>query len=193
MQLETLRNEETVLLHSPTRADLEPMVTFFAGLPERERRYLRGDVLNPAWVAGLLREAETGEAVRIIAAQGDRVVGYGALNLSAPGTWQRHIAEIRVIVAPDHRGQRLGAHLIAALFRAAQQHGYERVVIKVPAAERSIICLCERLGFQVDAVLPGHMIDRTGAILDLAVLSCELDEVSRELRELYQADDWPDG
>lgn len=193
MQLETLRDGETVLLRNPTSADLEAMLGFFAGLPVEERRYLRGDVTNPAWVAGLLREADAGNAERLIALQHDLVVGHGALVLSSPDGWQRHMAEIRVLVAHGHRRRRLGAHLIAALFRRAQDRGLDKVRIKVPTPQSSVVRMCERLGFRMDAVLPGRVIDQDDLVHDLAVLTCGIDAVSTELREFYRDDNWPDG
>lgn len=190
MGFETLKDGSGVLLRQLTSGDLEPLLAFFRALPEEERRYLRNDVTEERVVGLLLREAETGAARRVAAFAGDEIVAYAALLLSEGG-WQ--LAEIRVMVAPEHRGKNLGRLMIAAMVKIAEQSGLRRVVVKVLAPQLQARRLCEEVGFRVDAVLPGHAMDRGGQPQDLVVLSCEIDSLSSELRDLCRHEDWPDG
>ena len=188
MRLESLRDGTNVLLRSPTLDDLDRVHEYFRALPEGERKYLRFDVTRRQVVERLIREVLAGEAYRILAEIDDEVVGHGALELSRD-TWQSHIGELRVIVAPSYRRRGLGALLIKQLFRAAEEHDIEKAIIRVARPQLAVRTVCEHLGFVVDAVLKDHVRDGDGEVHDLIVLSCDLGEVSRALRELYREDD----
>ncbi|MHC4219895.1 MAG: GNAT family N-acetyltransferase [Planctomycetota bacterium] len=192
MTLETLKNGTAVTLRQPTMDDLDRLRGFFLGLPEEDRKYLRVDVSKREVVEQLIRQGETGEVHRIIALIGEDVIANGGLHRSTD-TWQRHLGEIRVIVARQHRGQRLGAMLIGELFHTAEKGGIEQVVVKAAAPQTAARKICDRLGFRVDAVLPDHIKDPDGNLHDMVVMSCTLDEMWHELKDFYKADDWPDG
>ncbi len=187
MWLESLSDGTTVFLRSPAMDDLERSLAFFRELPKSDRNYLRFDVTQREVVERLIREALEGRAYRILALvdDDDEVVGHGALELSRD-TWQSHIGEIRVIVTPSYRRLGLAALLISELFRAAVKQDVEKVIIKLAEPQFVIRTVCERLGFEVEAVLRGHVKDAEGKVHDQIVMSCALDEVSRTLREFYQ-------
>ncbi|MHC4947744.1 MAG: GNAT family N-acetyltransferase [Planctomycetota bacterium] len=192
MSLEGLKDGTAVVLRPPTMDDLDRLRAFYLALPEEDRRYLREDVTRREVVERRIREAQTGQVERAIALAGDDVVGAGVLETSGE-TWHRHLGEIRVIVACDHRRHGLGSLLISELFRSAQRRGVEKVIVKMAAPQLGARAICERLGFHVDAVLPEHIKDSDGTLHDLVVMSCELDDLWRELKGFYKADDWPDG
>lgn len=192
MRHEGLKDGTTVLLRDPKLDDLERSVRFFQGLPAEDRRYLRVDVTKREMVERRLEQAEAGQVQRIVALDGDEIVADGALEYSGEG-WQRHIGEIRAIVALDYRRRRLGALLIQELFRGAQREGVEKVVIKMAASQTAGRKICERLGFRLDAMLPGYIKDADGQLEGLIMMSCTLDHVWRELKDFYDDGNWPDG
>lgn len=185
MRPDSLSDGTAVLLRSPTMDDLERSLRFFRDLPKNDRKYLRFDVTQREVVERLIREVLEGNAYRILAFSDERVVGHGSLRLSGD-TWQSHIGEIRVIVAPRYRRRGLGSLLISELFRTAEQHGVEKAVVKLAEPQIAVRTACERLGFSVEAVLRDHVKDADGKLHDLVVMSCDLDEVSRAMRELYR-------
>ncbi len=188
IELESLRDGTTVLLETPTTEDLDRLLRYFRALPKSERKYLRFDVTQREVVERLIREAVEGKAYRILASVDDEVVGHGALEISTDA-WQSHIGEIRAIVAPGFRRRGLGALLIKALFRAAEAHDVEKVVVRLQGPQVGVRTACERLGFAVEAVLEDHVKDADGEIQDLVVMSYALDEVSRALREYNMGED----
>ncbi len=187
MKLECLSDGTMVVFRSPTMEDLEPMLRYFRALPQSDRRYLRFDVTRRQVVERLIRDAVDGSAYRILAQVDDEVAGHGALELSGD-TWQSHVGEIRVIVAPDYRRRGLGVLLIKELFRAAEQHDVEKVVIRLAGPQLAVRKVCEGLGFGVEAVLKDHVKDADGEVHDLIVMSYGLDEVSRALRDFNRDD-----
>ncbi|MHC4773928.1 MAG: GNAT family N-acetyltransferase [Planctomycetota bacterium] len=192
MKLEALKDGTAVTFRQPTMEDLEPLRQFFLALPPDDRRYFRVDVAKKEVVEHRIRQAESGEAHRLMALVGDEVVAVGGLEFAGEG-WHRHLAEIRVIVARDYRRRKLGALLVSELFRDAQTMGLEKVVVKMAAPQTAARKICDRLGFHVDAVLPDHVKDAEGNLHAQVVMSCTLDEMWRELRDFQQTDDWPDG
>ncbi len=192
MKYEAIKDGTTVMLREPTMEDLEPALSFFTKLPQEDRRYLRVDVTKKEIVERRILQGERGEVYRIVALDDDRIVGDGALEFSG-AVWNRHLAEIRVIVDRNYRAKRLGALLIQELFRVAQEREVEKVVVNVAGPQTAARKTCERLGFHVDAVLPDHVKDSEGKLHPMIVMSCTLDEMWRELKDFYHEDNWPDG
>ena len=192
MKYEGLKDGKTVLLREPTMEDVDRSLRFFLDLPPDDRRYLRVDVTKRDLVERRIRDAVEGRVHRLVAVADDKIVADGALEFSAEA-WRRHFGEIRVIVARDYQRLRLGALLIKALFHAAEQRGMEKVVAKMAAPQTGARKIFERLGFHVDSVLPDYIKDADGKLQSLVVLSCTLDEMSKELRDFYKTDHWPDG
>jgi GNAT superfamily N-acetyltransferase len=192
MKYEALKNGKTVLLREPTMDDVEGSHRFFMDLPPDDRRYLRVDVTKRDLVERRIRDALEGRVHRLVAIADDKIVADGALEFSAEA-WRRHIGEIRVIVAHDYQRLSLGAVLIKTLFQAAQQRGMEKVVAKMAAPQTGARRVFERLGFHVDSVLPDYIKDADGKLQSLVVMSCALDDMSKELREFYHDHKTPDG
>jgi RimJ/RimL family protein N-acetyltransferase len=192
MTYEMLKDGTQIQLRQPSMEDLDRIRRFFVALPVEDRRYLRFDLTQTEAVKSLIRQSESGRAYRILALEGDTVIGHGVLDFPPDG-WQRHIGEIRVIVAEDHRGRWLGAHLVGHLVRKAEERGLERVVVKMAEPQMAARRVCSRLGFTVDGLLPDQFKDLEGRLHGLVVMSCPIDQVSASLRDFYREDDWPDG
>jgi RimJ/RimL family protein N-acetyltransferase len=192
MSYESLDSGCTVQLRRVARGDLEPLLGFFRGLSSDDRRHLRRDVTDTAVVDSLLREAERGEADRMIALCDDEIVGFAAL-IFADDDWHRHTGQIRVIVGEKHRRQHLGAILVQAMVDAARKRDVSKVVVKMHGAQQPVRKMFERLGFRIDAVLPEYVVDTEGQVQDLVVMSNSLDDVSKVLRDFCRDDDWLDG
>ncbi len=192
MKIEALRYGTTVILREPTMDDVEDSLRFFKELPPEDRRYLRIDVTQRKNVEQRIKDALEGRTYRLIALVGDKIVADGALEFSRED-WSRHAGEIRAIVAHDYQRRGLGALLIKALYGAAHQRGVEKLVAKMASPQTGARKTFERLGFHVDSVLPDYIKDMNGNAQSLVIMSCTLDELSRELKGFYRTDHWPDG
>jgi RimJ/RimL family protein N-acetyltransferase len=192
MRLEGLKDGTTVLLREPTMDDVERSLHFFLDLPPDDRRYLRVDVTKRDVVERRIQHAVEGGIHRTIALVDDKIVADGALEFSGE-TWRRHVGEIRVIVSREFQRRRLGALLIADVYRTAQKLGFEKVVAKMAAPQTGARKIFERLGFRLDSVLPDYIKDAEGMPQSLVIMSRSLDETWKELRDFYRTDDWPDG
>jgi putative acetyltransferase len=88
-----------------------------------------------------------GRGTFLVARDGDRAVGCGAIRLLDPTT-----AEVkRMYVEPERRGKGVGWAVLASLEAAARQLGAQRVVLETGVHQVAAILLYRRAGFeQVD-------------------------------------------
>lgn len=192
MKIEALRYGTTVVLREPTMDDVEDSLRFFKELPPEDRKYLRVDVTKRKNVEQRIKDSLEGRTYRIIALAGDKIIADGALEFSRED-WSRHAGEIRAIVAHDYQRRGLGALLIKAIYGVAHQRGVEKLVAKMASPQTGARKTLERLGFHVDSVLPDYIKDANGNVQSMVVMSCALDELSKELKGFYKTDHWPDG
>ncbi len=192
MGYEGLKDGTIVLLREPTMDDVERSLRFYGNLPREERRYLKVDVTQRDVVERRIRQAVEGRIHRIVAIVDDQIVADGTLERSDE-IWRRHLGEIRVVVAREHQRRGLGKLSIADLYRQAQQRGVEKIVAKIAGPQVGARKVFEKLGFHVQSVLPDFIKDADGELQSLVVMSCTLDELSKEMKGFNKTDDWPDG
>jgi putative acetyltransferase len=86
---------------------------------------------------------EDGRGAFLVARDGDRAVGCGAIRRLDATT-----AEVkRMYVEPDHRGRRVGWAVLAGLEAAARQLGVQRLVLETGIYQEEAIALYRRAGF----------------------------------------------
>ncbi len=90
---------------------------------------------------------EDGRGTFLIARDGDRAVGCGAIRVLDPTT-----AEVkRMFVEPDQRGRGVGKAVLMSLEAAAKNLGVQRLALETGVHQHAAIALYRRAGFtQVD-------------------------------------------
>jgi ribosomal protein S18 acetylase RimI-like enzyme len=142
---------------------------FLDRIPEGDRTFFKEDVSDPAVRTAWFRA----ETARLIAREGDDVVGYVAV---VPLTsWSSHVGELRVIVDPAHRGRGIGQALTRRAMLEALDLGLTKMVIEVRADHESRIEMFRGLGFVPEALLADHVRDHAGGLHDLMVLAHSVD------------------
>jgi GNAT superfamily N-acetyltransferase len=88
-----------------------------------------------------------GRGTFLVARDGDRAVGCGAIRLLDPRT-----AEVkRMYVEPDERGKGIGRAVLASLDAAARQMGAQRLVLETGIHQKEALSLYRGAGFtQID-------------------------------------------
>lgn len=95
----------------------------------------------------------------LVAAQGQRIVGCGAVRRmpAEVETAQRPYGEVkRMMVDPDLRGQRIGARLLLALEGVLRADGIEQALLETGAAQADALRLYERCGYTRRAAFGGY-------------------------------------
>jgi len=179
----TLAGGERVVIRPMTLEDGPAVAEFFRSLPEEDRRYLREDVTRPEFLEGFIRKVKNLEAVSLVAASGDVVLGSATLYRNPHG-WTRHVGDIRVEVARSCQRQGLGTHLAHALVRYAISIGLDKLVVEVVEAQHAARKTFENLGFRLEAVLKGQVRDISGQRHNLVILSNDVSHIWDRMESL---------
>jgi L-amino acid N-acyltransferase YncA len=186
---ETLKDGTKVTIRKLTIEDLEWLMSFYRSLPEEDLKYLRVDVTNRNIVKQRIESAEAAGIFRIIALKGDRIIADGALELTTE-EWRKHQGEIRVIVAEEFRRKGVGMIIMRELYFLAIEKKVERVVAKMMKPQVAARTICKKLGFHEEVLIHDYVKDQTGKSQDLVIMTCDIQELWKELDQFYMDSDW---
>ena len=186
---ETLKDGTKVTIRNLTVEDLDLLMSFYQSLPEEDIKYLRVDVTNRNIVKQRIEASETANIFRIIALQGDRVIADGALELTTE-EWRKHQGELRVIVADEFRRKGVGMIIMRELYFLAIEKKVEKVVAKMMKPQAAARTICKKLGFHEELVIPDYVKDQSGKSQDLVIMTCNIQELWKELDQFYMDSDW---
>jgi L-amino acid N-acyltransferase YncA len=164
---------QDVTLRYMTAEDAEGLLAFAAELPEHDLLFLRRDISTREGIATWVRDLEAGIITSVLAEADGRIVGYATIHRSDLD-WSKHVAELRVLVAPSMRGKGLGRRLTEEAFAIGLGEGIEKMVARMTLDQKSAVAVFEGLGFRPEALLRDHVKDRSGRKHDLLVLSHEV-------------------
>ena len=102
-----LKNGTKVLIRNLREDDVGRSLAFFKALPPEERIYLRNNVTRRKVVTERINLMKTGRVKRLVAVADDRIVADGSLETEG-FAWKDHVAELRLIVAPEFQRQGAG-------------------------------------------------------------------------------------
>ena len=168
-----LGNGQSVMLREMTAGDAERVLAFARSLPPDDLLFLRTDITDPAVVAQWVTNVASGRTITILADASGNVAGYASLHKDEV-TWQRHLGEMRIQVAPHLRAQGLGRALAGEVFALARDAGLRKVFVQMTEEQRPARALVERLGFHVEALLQDFVVDRTGRTHDVVLMAYDV-------------------
>ena len=184
-----LKNGVEVSLRRMHRNDFDRSLAFFQALPESVRGYLRGDVSQPGFVAKRILDMEAGRVHRIVALDGDKIVGDGALELSGH-EWEAHVGELRLIIAEDYQLLGLGTMMARELYGLANQEQLDEIVVRMMQPSDAVRRIFKRFGFHDEILMPGFVRDIHGKPQDLILMRCKLSELWRKMEDYLDDSDW---
>jgi len=156
-----------------TPADRETVLQFVKNLPEEDLFYLISDVRDPNGMSRWIEGIEDHTATTVLAEAEGKLLGYGVLR-GGHLRWTRHLAEIRVMVAPDARGNGLGKLLAKEVFAVAHDVGMWRLIARLTSKQTAARYLFQHLGFHIEAVLADCVIDNEGRTQDMIFMSYDV-------------------
>ena len=172
-----------------TIRELEPgdgpaILRFAAAVPAHDLLFLAHDIRNERVVSAWLAAAAGDTMPSLVATDGEQVVATAAL-LADPLGWSPHVAEVRLLVAPEWRGRGLGRQLLDRCIVLAGERGAAKLVAYMTPDQRGAITLFEEAGFRAEALLRDHVRDADGALHDLVLLSLDRGRAER-MAEAYR-------
>ena len=183
-----LKDNQEVLIRPMKREDLEESLAFFRALSEEDRLSLRRDSTTREVIEERIREMEKGAVIRLVAVADKTIVADGALGLSRFG-WERHLAELRLIVATPHQRKGLGLLMAGALYDLAASAGIEEIVVRMMASQTAALRIFHKLGFHDEVVLRNYVKDMKGARKDLVLMRCRLEDLWQKYEDFVHETD----
>ncbi|MFC2167241.1 GNAT family N-acetyltransferase [Acidobacteriota bacterium] len=186
---EILKDGTKVEIRNLTIKDLDLLMEFYHSLPELDRKYLRVDVTERHVVEQRLKLLKTGNPVRIIALEGDEIIGTGALELSQE-EWRKHQGELRVIVSREYRRKGLGMIIMRELYFIAAGKNVKKIVVKFMRPQTAPRKILRKLDFHEEILIPDYIRDRAGKTQDMVIMTCDMKDLWKELEHFYSDSDW---
>jgi L-amino acid N-acyltransferase YncA len=183
-----LKDDKDALIRTMKREDLEGSLAFFRALSEEDRLSLRRDLTTRESIEERIHEMEEGTVKRLVAVADETIVGDGALELSHFG-WERHIAELRLIVATAYQHKGLGMLMAGALYDVAASTGIEEIVVKMVATQTAALRIFQKLGFRQEVVLRNYVKDLKGTRKDLVLMRCPLKDLWQKYEDFVHETD----
>jgi RimJ/RimL family protein N-acetyltransferase len=168
-----LKDGRHVRLRLMVPADAYRLHAFARSLPKDDLQFLRVDITRMIVVLQWGQNIKSGRTVTVLAETDGEIIGYASVH-NDQVSWQRHLGELRLQVAPAYRGLGLGTSLGAEIFAMAPEMGIEKIVAQMTPNQQEAIALMNRHGFRQEAVLHDFVIDRSGRKNDLIVMTCDL-------------------
>jgi L-amino acid N-acyltransferase YncA len=163
-------NGTEVQLDILREGDEAALLAFAQSLPDHDLLFMSRDISQPRVIKAWIRESvERNRMPSLLARSGGKVVGCTAL-MHDDFSWSPHVGELRVVVGAQARGLGLGRQLIQEAFTQALGAGLEKIMAQMTTDQRGAITLFESLGFRPEALLAGHVRDRSGRKHDIVVL-----------------------
>jgi len=184
-----LKDGSEVVIRPLEQRDLDRARAFFHGLPKKDREYLRRDVRQTAAVEQMLEAVARGQAQRIVALAGRKIVAEGALELE-PHAWKRHVGELRLVVARPYQRKGLGMLMARELYHLAAAAKLEELIVRMMRPQIAARKIFRRLGFHDEVLLHDYVRDLGGAKQDLILMRCDLGALWQELEEYFAQRDW---
>ena len=163
-----------------TPDDDAAVLAFAQRLSTHDLLFLRRDISNPRVVAAWMDATRDGSIVTVVAMRDGAVLGCATIVKDELG-WSSHVCELRVLVAPELRGQRVGQRLTQECFALALEMGLEKMIAQMTVDQRGAIAVFEGLGFRAEALLRNHVKDKDGLTHHLVVLSHDVKQFAEQM------------
>jgi L-amino acid N-acyltransferase YncA len=154
----TLPDGGILTLRTMTRDDQYALYSFFVGLPEEDRRFLRNDVTDRKLIEKWSRNLNYDRVLPILAESDGQIVANATLHYQTFG-WGRHVAEVRITIDPQFQGRKLGSLLLNEISRLAAQSQVKKMLARIVATREVVIRAFKKAGFNQITVLKNYVKD----------------------------------
>jgi L-amino acid N-acyltransferase YncA len=161
-----------VLLRPMQPGDQQGVMDLFAQAPREDLRYLRQRVADPAVIESWFAQYDLRRVFPLLAIVNDRVVGDATLHMGE-GPY-RHLAWLRIYVAPEFRQRGVARLMVESLTDIARKMGLQQILGEITTNQVKVIKLFESLGFVSMFKYPDHFMTDDGEVFDVNVLMLPL-------------------
>lgn len=191
-KVERLRDGTTVHLLPMADGDQVRVKAFYKGLPEEDRLFLRDDVTRNEVVDRWFAELNYERVLPILAlSEGESEVIACATLHRYPQGWQRHVGEIRIVVAPPFQRRGLGSLMARIIIAEALKAGLDKLVAAMMTDQTRARKAFSQLGFIPEATLKDQVMDLRGRTHDLLIMTRDVKALWEELEQVDTAHSRP--
>lgn len=170
-------NNPDVTIRPIAPDDVGAVTAFANAMPPHDLIFLSRDIRNDKVVKAWLKAIDRGTVDSLLAIADGKVIATTAI-MRDQHSWSPHVADLRVIIAPEWRGKGLGRALVESGVEAAVAKGATKIVAQMTPDQRGAITLFEESGFRPEAFLRDHVRDAAGLPHDLVLFSLHVGQVS---------------
>ncbi|NWF71256.1 MAG: GNAT family N-acetyltransferase [Chloroflexi bacterium] len=157
-------------------SDRNTILSMAQHMTETDLAFMRRDITQPDVIDAWVQEIQNHRAYTLLVEDDDQVVAYGTLYFSQ-FYWNRHIAEVRVLVTSPYRNRGIGAKLVRELMQKAHDFKLDKLICYLSADDKSARKMVESLGFRPEAVLADWVKMRDERTKDLLIMATALGEL----------------
>jgi GNAT superfamily N-acetyltransferase len=165
-----LKDKSEAVIRPLEHQDGATLREMYIALPEKDRWFMRHDVMNPEVVKRMIAAIGKGNVVSMVALVGDRIVAHASLLMRGFGC-TRHVGRLRIAVLPEFRHKRLGTWMLLDLIQLGMDQGLDDIRADfVVGIEDAAIEAARKLDFFKVAVLPDYVKSPRGTRFDLQIM-----------------------
>ncbi len=142
-------------------------------MTESDLWFMRRDLTQPEEVDRWINDIERSRAVTLLAEHGGKIVAYGSLYHNQL-EWNRHLAEVRIMVTSAYRNRGIGGTLAHELMLVASELGFEKVYTYTTVEHKGAQKMLDKIGFKPEAILADWIKTNDNRNLDLVIMSASL-------------------
>jgi L-amino acid N-acyltransferase YncA len=161
---------QSITVRMMTTQDGPRLRTFAQQLSDHDLLFLRRDITKQSTIEKWVQNVEDGTMYTVLAEDQTQILGYSSLYRN-DFDWSRHVAELRVLVAPQARHLGLGRLLTREAFNVALTLGIEKIVARMTPDQTGARTVFEELGFHPEALLRDEVKDRSGKTHDILLMA----------------------
>ncbi len=164
-----LKDGTPVTLRPLEANDVHLLLAFFQRIPADDRWYLHHDVTDATVIRAWTAEINYDRVIAIVALCNGQIIGDATLHRHRHGS-SAHVGEIRLVIDPAMRAQRLGTWMTLDLIQLATGLGLEKLVAAIASSETAAIRALRHFDFVREAVIPELHKDSAGNPYDLVIM-----------------------
>jgi RimJ/RimL family protein N-acetyltransferase len=178
-----LKDGSKIVIRPLTKQDGPSLLKFFTEVPEDDRLFLKDDVTKKdvidRWINGL----DFNKVLPMIAEKDSDILGDATLHFGRY-RWQRHMAEIRCVVARNYQKKGLGTALMRELVSVAERKNVGKIQANIMDVQISAQKAFQRLGFKKEAELKDFLMDKEGEMHNLILMVNDVAEMWKKMEDL---------
>jgi len=161
-----------------TNKDRDVLLGMVKQITDSDLWFLRHDITQNDAIDDWIRDIDHKRAQTLIVEDNGKAIAFGILYYNQV-FWNRHLAEMRVLVASSHRNRGLGTKIARELTVLAKDLSLEKVLVYMEANDKAARRMVEDLGFKPEAILSDWVKTRDDRHRDLLIMSTDLEGVGR--------------